>query len=123
LLAGALLVRRMDASDGNPGREAYFKYCSSCHGVDGRGNGEAARTMRPKPSNLTQLAKQHGGTFPSAQVKDIIDGRKSVAAHGSATMPVWGQVFSREQAQEVPEAHSRSQIQLLVDYLRSIQTN
>ncbi len=113
----------MDASDGNPGREAYFKYCSSCHGADGRGTGEAARTMRPKPSNLTQLAKQHGGTFPSAQVKEIIDGRKSVAAHGSATMPVWGQVFSQEQAHEAPEAHSRSQIQLLVGYLRSIQTN
>jgi mono/diheme cytochrome c family protein len=119
----ALLTCRADASNGNPGRAAYFRYCSACHGADGTGNGELAATMRPKPSNLTQLAKTHGGTFPSEQVKEIIDGRGAIAAHGSSKMPVWGTVFGAERTAQDPEAHIRSQIQIIVDYLRAIQTN
>jgi mono/diheme cytochrome c family protein len=124
LLAGcALLASHAYASDGNPGRAAYFEYCSRCHGADGRGNGEAAHNMRPKASDLTQLAKKHGGTFPAAQVAAIIDGRRPLAAHGSSKMPVWGRAFAEEKTAEDPEAHARSQIQIVVDYLRSIQTN
>jgi hypothetical protein len=79
--------------------------------------------MRPKPSDLTQLARKHRGTFPAAQVTEIIDGRHSVPAHGGSKMPVWGRVFVQEHTAEDPEAHARSQIQIVVDYLRSIQTN
>ena len=123
LSAHILLAGRAYASDGNPGRAAYFKYCSACHGADGSGNGEAAPAMRPRPSDLTQLAKKHGGTFPSALVKEGIDGRKAIAAHGSSKMPVWGHVFREERTAEDPDAHARSQVQIIVDYLRSIQTN
>ena len=123
LLAAAVLVAPVaPAANGNPGRAAYFRYCAACHGDDGRGNGEVAGSMRPKPSNLTQLAKKNGGIFPSAQVKEIIDGRKRVAAHGSAKMPVWGTVFAAEKSYEQPEAHAQSQIKLITNYLASIQT-
>src|SRR5262245_59778618 len=87
--AAVLLARVAPAGDGNPGRAAYFRYCASCHGGDGRGNGEVAGSMRPKPADLTQLAKKNGGAFPAAAVKEIIDGRRRMAAHGSAKMPVW----------------------------------
>lgn len=122
LIAGGLLAASANAGDGNPGREAYFKYCSACHGADGRGNGVVAGSLRSKPSDLTQLAKRHGGTFPSADVKEIIDGRTRVEAHGSRTMPVWGKVFGKERTSMAPEAHIRSQVQLITDYLTSIQT-
>ena len=123
LFAGyALLAGRAYGSDGNPGRAAYFEYCSRCHGADGRGGGKAVRSGQPKPSDLTQLARKNGGTFPAAQVTQIIDGRRSIAAHGSSKMPVWGRVFTQEQSAETPEAHARSQVQIIVDYLRSIQT-
>lgn len=79
--------------------------------------------MRPKPSDLTQLAKKNGGTYPSALVKETVDGSKAIAAHGSSKMPVWGYVFREERTAEDPEAHARSQVQMIVDYLRSIQTN
>jgi hypothetical protein len=78
--------------------------------------------MRPKPSDLTQLARKHGGTFPATQVTEIIDGRRFVAAHGDSKMPVWGRMFIQEQTAEDHEAHARSQVQLIVDHLRSIQT-
>jgi mono/diheme cytochrome c family protein len=119
----AVPMGRVDASDGNPGRVAYFKYCSACHGDDGRGDGVVASTMRPKPANLTTLAQRHGGVFPDAQVRDIIDGRTPIAAHGASKMPVWGRAFAEEQTWEEPQAHSQSQVQLIVDHLRSIQAS
>jgi mono/diheme cytochrome c family protein len=123
LAAGLLVPQTAPAADGNPGRSAYFQYCSSCHGDDGRGNGEVAASLHPKPADLTQLAKKNGGAFPYAEVKQIIDGRKRVAAHGSAKMPVWGAVFAEEKTYERPEAHAQSQIELITAYLASIQTN
>jgi mono/diheme cytochrome c family protein len=124
LLAGAALIPGPSAAaNGNPGRAAYFKYCSSCHGDDGRGNGPAGGGMRPRPADLTHLAKRHGGTFPYAEVKEIIDGRKRLDAHGSSKMPVWGKVFAQEQTYMPPEAHAQSQIELITNYLASIQTN
>jgi mono/diheme cytochrome c family protein len=123
LAGGVLLARLASAANGNPGRDAYFRYCSACHGDDGRGKGEVAGSMRPKPADLTQLAKKNGGTFPYAEVKEIIDGRKRVAAHGSSKMPVWGKVFAEEKAYERPEDHAQSQIDLITSYLASIQTN
>jgi mono/diheme cytochrome c family protein len=121
-LFATTFAARVQASDGNPGRQAYFRYCSSCHGADGRGGGEVAKSLRKKPADLTQLAKRNGGAFPQAEVKEFIDGRKRLAAHGSSAMPVWGKVFSQEKSYESADAHTRSQEQLIVDYLATIQT-
>lgn len=121
LAGGVLLTRLASAANGNPGRDAYFRYCSSCHGDDGRGGGEVATSLRQKPTDLTTLAKAHGGTFPYAEVKEIIDGRKRVAAHGSPKMPVWGAVFADEKSFEQPAAHAQSQIEMITSYLASIQ--
>lgn len=109
------------AGNGNPGREAYFRYCSSCHGLTGQGDGEVAESLRTPPADLTQLSQKHGGAFPNDEIRQTIDGRKRIPAHGSSEMPVWGQVFVAEKTYEKPEAHARSQISLIVDYLASIQ--
>jgi hypothetical protein len=90
--------------------------------ADGRGTGEAAGSMRPRPADLTELAKKNGGRFPRDEVKEIIDGRKRVAAHGSSAMPVWGKVFAQEQAYEQPDTHAQSQIELICGYPATIQT-
>ncbi len=123
MIGGLLAPHRASAGDGNPNREAYFKYCSSCHGEDGRGGGEAAWGKRPKPADLTQLTRRHRGAFPAEHVLEVIDGGISVAAHGTIRMPAWGKVFSEEQAYAPADAHRQSQLRLLVDSLRSIQTN
>jgi mono/diheme cytochrome c family protein len=119
---GLFFGGRSHASNGNPGRTAYFKYCSSCHGFDGRGKGVVAPSLRVAPPDLTLLAKRQGGKFPHDEVKSVIDGRTAIAAHGSSEMPVWGAVLGKERTYETPEAHVRSQLQLLTDYLASIQT-
>jgi mono/diheme cytochrome c family protein len=113
--------RRQERAEENPGRAAYLRYCSACHGTDGRGDGVVATVMRPKPTDLTQLAKAHGGKFPYVQVRDIIDGRKRTAAHGTSEMPVWGEVFREQKAAAQPDANVRGQVQLITDYLSTIQ--
>jgi mono/diheme cytochrome c family protein len=123
LAAVALLTSAGSAANGNPGREAFFRYCSSCHGDDGRGNGPAASAMQPRPADLTQIAKRNGGIFPYDKVKEIIDGRTRVVAHGSSQMPVWGKIFAGEETLVPPATHAVSQINLIATYLSSIQTN
>ena len=109
------------AAEANPGRAAYLRYCSSCHGPDGKGDGIVAPLMNPRPADLTQLAKSHDGKFPSLQVQKSIDGRQRIAAHGTSEMPVWGEVFTAEKASTQPDAVVRGQVQLLADYLSTIQ--
>ncbi len=105
-----------------PGRWVYLKYCGACHGTDGKGNGPAAGFMRPKPTDLTQLAKQAGGTFPYALTVQAIDGTKMVPAHGDANMPVWGEIFRLESSAAMERrAHAQGRIMLITDYIRSIQ--
>jgi mono/diheme cytochrome c family protein len=39
-------------------REIYQKYCSSCHGKDGRGNGSVSPFLKIKAPHLTLLRKK-----------------------------------------------------------------
>jgi mono/diheme cytochrome c family protein len=47
-----------------PGKQTYKEYCAACHGLDGRGHGPAAWSLRKQPANLTTIAKRHGRKFP-----------------------------------------------------------
>ena len=120
---GLLVARTAYAENATPARAEYLRYCSACHGADGTGNGIVSGLMRPKPSNLTELAKQNGGMFPAARVRAIIDGRTPVIAHGESDMPVWGQVFTEEKAATQSDAHVRGKVQLITDYLATIQAH
>jgi mono/diheme cytochrome c family protein len=98
--------------------DAMFKaYCASCHGVDGRGNGPAAAALKKQPTDLTLLAKNNGGTFPSVPVYVAISGQFTIAAHGSSEMPVWGEVFSRTSG----DADSKLRLTNLTKYVETIQ--
>jgi len=75
------------------GKEMYKSYCASCHGEIGKGNGPAAPALKTAPSDLTQLAKNNSGKFPTDRVISILRGQATVTAHGNRDMPVWGPVF------------------------------
>jgi len=105
-----------------PGRAAYLRYCGACHGPEGKGDGVAGTFMRPKPIDLTQIAKQNGGTFPFARVMAQIDGTQTVGAHGDPTMPAWGQVFRDESSWDAAQrADVRGKLLVITDYVQSIQ--
>ncbi len=78
------------------GKDDYVFHCASCHGLDGRGTGPEAETLKVKPANLVLLSKRNGGSFPQKRVFAVIDGREVVQAHGTRDMPVWGESFAPE---------------------------
>jgi mono/diheme cytochrome c family protein len=91
------------------GRTEYILRCGSCHGIDGKGSGPVAETLRRRPPDLTLLAKNNGGVFPGDVLFRIIDGRKTLRAHGNYEMPVWGGNVSPDR------------ISAINNYLRSLQ--
>jgi hypothetical protein len=78
--------------------------------------------MQPRPPDLTQLARKHGGKFPFYEVIRMIDGRETVRAHGDSAMPVWGTVFAGEEG-AAPDAQlvARGKVVVITDYLERIQ--
>jgi mono/diheme cytochrome c family protein len=111
------------ADDAEPsGKVLFERFCASCHGVSGKGDGPVAASLQPRPSDLTTLAARHGGKFDEAAVMAVVDGRREVAAHGTRVMPVWGLVFEQQLSEQL---HSRYtgllHTRALVDYLRTIQ--
>jgi len=95
-------------------------YCGSCHGAGGKGDGPLAKELRVRPPDLTQIAKQNGGSFPADKVRQIIDGRTPLVGHGGGDMPVWGEAFKLSSGGE-EEATVKIRIEALVDYIKSVQ--
>ena len=104
------------------GKKYFQKYCSTCHGTDGRGKGPAADALKNPPSDLTKIIRRSDGVWSPEEVASKIDGRTRLTAHGSREMPVWGTHFGEEVGGgEVGEEVSRGNIAVLVEYLKSIQ--
>jgi mono/diheme cytochrome c family protein len=100
----------------------YLRYCGACHGPAGKGDGLAGSFMRPKPTDLTQIAKKNGGKFPFQGTMQAIDGTNTPRAHGDPDMPVWGEIF-RAEATEPAGRRDETQRKLLqiTAYVQSIQ--
>jgi mono/diheme cytochrome c family protein len=104
------------------GAPIFTRYCASCHGMDGRGNGPTAAALRARPADLTGIARRRNGAFPTAEIAKFIDGRFEFPAHGSREMPVWGERFGSDVPDpEVGESIARGNVASLVEYLKSIQ--
>ena len=106
------------------GMVEYEVACMPCHGIDGRGDGRLAPTLKTRPADLTQIARSNKGRFPTARIAAIIDGRDVMAAHGQREMPIWGDRYRKPIPGEKPtmiEKRVRAQINALIDYLKSIQ--
>ena len=113
------------ADDEHLGIIEYEVACLSCHGVEGRGDGPMAKSLRTAPADLTKISKANNGKFPVRRITEIIDGRDIVAAHGERAMPVWGNRYrqstqSEERTSEI-ELRARRQINALVRYLETMQ--
>lgn len=102
------------------GGNHFAQYCVACHGKDAKGTGTLAANLRPKPADLTLLAKNNGGTFPRDMVAQVIDGRQKVKGHGGGDMPEWGPTFLAAVGTDNPDAVT-GRINALVDYLETIQ--
>jgi mono/diheme cytochrome c family protein len=111
------------------GEFQYMSSCAACHGADGKGDGPVAMALSKRPSDLTQLSKQHNGKFPADYVTQVIDGRKMINPHGDRKMPIWGYSYYMAEAEKAgKEPHDvdteemvLGRITALTRYIESIQ--
>jgi mono/diheme cytochrome c family protein len=110
------------------GEGLYQRFCASCHGAAGEGNGPVAAYLKLRTPDLTGISARSGGVFPADRVRRIIDGRENLRVHGEREMPVWGWEFYIEEGgfrkgEDARAARERTDetITKLVEYLRSLQ--
>jgi mono/diheme cytochrome c family protein len=110
------------------GKVEYESKCASCHGLKGVGDGPVASSLSTRPADLSKLAVKNGGVLPVNSMYAMIVGEKLIPAHGQRSMPVWGNVYSREAERhlyETPqdnEAYVRGRILFLIEYINRLQT-
>lgn len=104
------------------GKALYERFCASCHGASGRGDGPVAASFKVEVPDLTLITRRAGGAYPRDRIARIIDGRHVLAAHGTRTMPVWGEDLSMYAIGD-PDAErgTRIIIERLADYVRLLQ--
>ena len=83
LLGGLSVAPAASDRDAARGKELYARYCTGCHGVDGRGE---AKTFRPNVGNLAVKAylDQVSDEYLFAAIK-----LGGVAVGKNAAMPAW----------------------------------
>lgn len=75
-----------EASDG---AVFYARNCTACHGGSGQGDGPLAADLGRKPVDLTLLARDNGGSFPTARALSYIYGDPE-QGHLARVMPQFG---------------------------------
>lgn len=105
------------------GAEDYAAYCSACHGVGGKGDGEMSGELARKPADLTGLAARNDGAFPTTKVMAQIWGY--AGAKGRGVMPDFGPLL---EGNMVPydggdgiETPTPIRLVQLAEYLKSLQ--
>ena len=123
--AGALAACAVATMPEPPEGAALFaENCALCHGPAGRGDGDIAAGLRPKPADLTRLAAKNRGTFPTARVLSQIDGYTRMQK-GGQEMPEFGLLLEGDTVPVLLEDGKTSPVPrplaALVVYLQSIQ--
>ena len=124
------------AEDSDIGKSEFQSSCASCHGADAKGKGPVSDQLKIPPADLTILAKKNNGVFPTKAVYETIYGSKTVPAHGTREMPIWGERFNpivnlphnvdsyywkMAGPEQSPEVVVRTRILVVIDYLNRIQ--
>ena len=121
-LAAQVCLATEDRGGLEQGQTYYIRYCASCHGPNGDGKGPVANVLSTKPADLRLLGERYGMPLRAERLREFIDGRSFIAAHGTRDMPVWGERFN-----EVPvegparEKMIKDRIEKMLAYLQSIQ--
>jgi len=104
------------------GQKMFTAYCAVCHGTDGTGNGPAAQALKIPPANLTTLSQRNKGVFPSQHVVSVLQFGVQNPAHGTAVMPIWGDLMLTLHSSNQDAATLVNQrIFNLTEYLKKIQ--
>ncbi len=123
VLGLAFAASAQESPTAQRGHNLYEQFCLDCHGMKGQGDGVLAEDLKVAPSDLTTISARRKGVFPEPEIREIIDGRRRLRAHGPLNMPLWGKEFGMDVASAggTMEQETRDKINALVVYLKSIQ--
>lgn len=91
IIAGAVLFA--SAARAEEGKAIYDKNCVSCHGASGKGDGPAAKVMKPPPKDFATALK---GKTDADVAKVITEGKAEGKNH-----PVFAKKLSEDQIKAV----------------------
>lgn len=77
------------------GKTVYNQQCAACHGVDGRGEGEAAYLLYPKPRNFVAARYRLVSTWDRVPTDQDLFNTITRGIPGSA-MPSWGHLPEKQ---------------------------
>jgi cytochrome c oxidase cbb3-type subunit 3 len=80
------------------GRQVYSRYCSVCHGLEGKGDGFNAYTLDPRPRDFTDSA--FISQVDSALMVEVIT-KGGRVANLSPLMPAWGHTLTGDDITDV----------------------
>ena len=107
------------------GKKEYEMKCAVCHGPAGKGDGPFVSQLKAGSSDITVLAKNNNGEFPTARVLSVLDGRTEVQAHGPREMPIWGSVYMSEgphdQLPKEREKYIDARLRAVIAYVETLQ--
>jgi mono/diheme cytochrome c family protein len=92
-VAALAATERSASEEPDPGRSLFRIHCANCHGSEGRGDGVMRDMLTASPADLTTISRRNKGSFPSQWLTELIDGRRTLPAHGAREMPVLGITF------------------------------
>jgi mono/diheme cytochrome c family protein len=113
------LQERPPREDYNSGAYLYRTFCATCHGDSGKGDGPVADLAVRRPSDLTALARTHGGTYPRNEVMAVLENNPPVAGHEPPAMPNWGNVLKTTAGDDARIVRRR--LDALVDHVATLQ--
>jgi len=116
-----LVVVTVRMTPANSGKAMYASYCSSCHGLDGKGDGPTAAMLQRQPADLTVLAKRNRGRFPTEHVQAVLEFGAASPGRGNSPMPVWGPILRGLDTAYPGQNMGMLRIVNLSQYLESIQ--
>ena len=97
--AGSLIATvAITAARADDAKATYDKTCSACHGAAGKGDGAAAKMLKPPPQDFATALK---GKSDADIAKVIKEGGKAVGK--SPAMPAYGSKLSDDQIKGMVE--------------------
>lgn len=88
VVVALMVAQACTPQSSDSGRTVYNDKCAVCHGFTGRGDGDLADGLDPRPADLTQIAARRDGVWPMLEVMAIIDGYTKRYLPGS-DMPIY----------------------------------
>jgi mono/diheme cytochrome c family protein len=108
---------------GKNGHEMYDQLCAVCHGMEGKGDGPAARALSQPVPDLTQIGTGATSKYSHAQLKRVIAGKSRAVHQDLVGMPLWETEFQyvhRSWNGQPRTTYARVKINSLAEYVEGL---